>query len=281
MELFKKRVYTGFTVLAVLAGVMIILHIITYRQIHKLHKEAELFRTRVEELSLVWGEEFRTLEEAINLQGEELKKDIRESGELIRAGGESRAGDLERNIGRIEELSLAWGEEFQTLGEAINLQGEELKKDIRESGESIRAGGESGAGDLERNIEGIVSDRNERIRTILVEKAVYDYTREGLELFRGRNYLKAHDAFGQALRYQGNNTTLLFYRLYSRYLAVIDEPLTGVEREEILAGIGRLKAAGYRREEYLEFSGEEMEARTGEMEYNITELQRREGRGDL
>jgi hypothetical protein len=99
MELIKKSVYTGFTVLAVLAGVMIILHIITYRQIHKLHKE-------IEELSLVWGEEFRTLGERINLQGEELKKDIRVCGNGI------LIGDCNRVVGRSDSDDLCAGGGF-------------------------------------------------------------------------------------------------------------------------------------------------------------------------
>jgi hypothetical protein len=115
----------------------------------------------------------------------------------------------------------------------------------------------------------------ERILMVLTEKVTYDYTRRGLEHFKGGEYLLAHETFSRALRYQRSNTTLLFYQTYSLYLSRVDQALTSGEWETILANVRELDLRGYRPQERLDFTGEQMRQKASDMAYNIGELQKR------
>jgi hypothetical protein len=219
MELFKKKISTGFVFLAALLSVAFVMQIVTCHGILKLSE-------------------------------------------------------------RIDRESKLWEEEARDFAQDIFAEGVSLAQGMAEYTGDLKESGEHNAREVERSLGSIITERNEGVRAILIEKVVFDYVQTGLEYFKRNEYLKAYDIFSRALRYQRGNTTLQFYQIYSRYLGAIDKPLTEREREAVLASGILLGEATYREEEYLEFTGEEMKERAKDIAYNIREIHRRETGGD-
>ncbi len=118
---------------------------------------------------------------------------------------------------------------------------------------------------------------DERIIGILVEKTKYDYVESGLEYYEKQAYSQAYTAFSQALTYDTNDTTVLFYKIYCLYLASMNTPVEEDTYEIIFDGIQVINEYGYQKNETLHFTEDEMREMTDDMSINITEWQRKEG----
>jgi hypothetical protein len=172
--------------------------------------------------------------------------------------------------------------------EAIRAETEGLRAGVEGLGEEVRELSAK-ADRYGRTIEeaaprgGSVAAGNEEkeFHDIVIKKIIHDYIREGLGYFEKQEYLKARDLFSRALTLRRGDTTVQFYHIYSRYLGAADAAFTAGERESILAGIGELERIGYREDERLGFSGEEMRRKAAEMAYNVGEQAKRAGRGGM
>jgi hypothetical protein len=179
----------------------------------------------------------------------------------------------------------------EEITDAVRAEAEGLRADVGELKEEVRELSEKGGryGDALEALAGIprsgapagaAGNEEERLfRDIILEKIIHDYVREGLRCFDKKEYLKAHDLFSRALKLRRGDTTVQFYHIYSRYLGAVDSAFTARERETILAGLGELERKGYREEDLLVFSGEEMRQKVIERAYNIGEQVKRDGQG--
>lgn len=181
--------------------------------------------------------------------------------------------------GRIDREASLREEGKRDLMEEMAVEKQGLEQSIAGRADDIKENDERNINETERRIRNTIISRDEGTRAILIEKVVYDYVREGLGHFNDREYIKAHDLFNRASRYRRNDTTIQFYRIYSRYLGMVDDPLPEGELGGILGMAMNLEEAGFRPDEKLEFSEEEMRRKTREIAYNLGEIQKREGGG--
>ena len=114
--------------------------------------------------------------------------------------------------------------------------------------------------------------RGGEIIGMIAEKISYDYTQRALQYFIEENYTNAYVTFTRALRYQQGNSTLQFYQIYSLYLGNRNTRLTDSEFAIIESGIREINNKGFREQEHLVYTAEEMQKRIEEMEYNIEAL---------
>ena len=120
--------------------------------------------------------------------------------------------------------------------------------------------------DVNRQSERI---RDEEIFLMLTERFVNDYTEKGLNYFNESDYEKASIAFDMALKYQQNNTTLLFYQTYATYLSYGGRIITGNRLTDMQKKVREMQDRGFREEEQIYYTVEEMERRINEIGYNI------------
>ncbi|ULQ59038.1 hypothetical protein K7I13_11015 [Brucepastera parasyntrophica] len=123
----------------------------------------------------------------------------------------------------------------------------------------------------------LARDIDERILDVMLERTVDDYTQAGIDYFNMAAYEKACAAFTKALKYKSENTTLLFFQLYSLYLNKMNNGFDEETFKMIHDGLAVLEAKGYKMEEQLVFTEEEMSGKTADMAYNISEKQKQEG----
>jgi hypothetical protein len=107
------------------------------------------------------------------------------------------------------------------------------------------------------------------LRNLLVERAVYDYAKNALEYFNQEDYRHAYEDFTRALRHQRSNSTLLFYQIYSLYLDTLRDALDNSSAAILLEGINSVERRGFRNNELLDFSADEMRRLLGDMAFNI------------
>jgi len=122
--------------------------------------------------------------------------------------------------------------------------------------------------------------RGGEIIGMIAEKLIYDYIQRALQYFMDADYGNAYATFSLALRYQENNSTLQFYQIYSLYLGQKNAKLTELELTAIDKGIREIKERGFKENEQLEFSIEEMENKMIEIKYNI-DILRQQWDGDV
>lgn len=115
--------------------------------------------------------------------------------------------------------------------------------------------------------------RDIEIVGMVTEKLGYDYVQRAMQYFGEGNYGSAYITFSRALRYQRGNSVLRFYQIYSLYLRHNDMRLTDSELAIIQEGIHEINRRGFREQEQLGFSLEEMREKLTEMEYNVELLQ--------
>jgi hypothetical protein len=120
--------------------------------------------------------------------------------------------------------------------------------------------------------------KDNSLRNLLVERAVYDYSKNALEYFNNADYNHAYEDFTRALRHQRNNATLLFYQIYSLYLDTVHENLDETTATILLDGINSAERRGFRNSELLDFSESEMRRLLGDMAFNINERRKIEGK---
>jgi len=115
-------------------------------------------------------------------------------------------------------------------------------------------------------------NREGEIIGMIAEKLNHDYTEKAMQYFREADYANAFTAFSRALQYQRRNTTLRFYQAYALYLQHKDAALSDSELAIQQGLIRDLQGTGFREQEQLDFTAEEMYQKLKEMEYNITTL---------
>jgi hypothetical protein len=111
--------------------------------------------------------------------------------------------------------------------------------------------------------------KDNSLRNLLVERAVYDYAKNALEYFNQEDYRHAYEDFTRALRHQRSNTTLLFYQMYALYLDTLRDNLDASAAAILQEGIASVERRGFRNGELLDFSADEMRRLLGDMAFNI------------
>jgi hypothetical protein len=109
--------------------------------------------------------------------------------------------------------------------------------------------------------------------SILAEKTKSDYVEQGLHYYEKKAYMQAYNAFSQALFYDKNNSTILFYKIYCLYLASINISENADAYQVISEGITVINENGYKKNEALYFSEDLMKEITIDMLKNISEWQ--------
>jgi len=104
--------------------------------------------------------------------------------------------------------------------------------------------------------------RDNEILGMLSEKFVNDFTDKGMQYFNDFDYVNAASAFNEALRYKQDNTTLIFYSMYSSYLAKGGS-------ENMQETLLELREKGFREEELLFYTIDEMEKRLDQINFNL------------
>jgi flagellar basal body-associated protein FliL len=121
----------------------------------------------------------------------------------------------------------------------------------------------------------LISRRDEDTYRMLTARFFNEYKERGLNFFNNQDYANAANAFDMALSFQQNNTTLLFYQTYASYLSHVQSgrALSMSELTDIQTKVLELLERGFRAEEQIYYSIEEMERRVLEMGYNTNVLE--------
>lgn len=182
---------------------------------------------------------------------------------------------------RVEALMSGVKEEQEALFALMERHGEESERELRWLAEDRRVEEKlQEHEEVEARRYRQISDRmaragiaeveaEEALMGILVEKSKQDYIRSGLEYYEKGWYKQAYKAFTRALSYDGRDTTVKFYQIYSLYLASIHRYEAGEHYEEIRDGIENIMESGYEEVEMLYFGEAEMREKVREMEINI------------
>ena len=161
-------------------------------------------------------------------------------------------------------ITITTRRNYILLKQLIDERAEEIMEELALLGEAV-----TGIQDT------LTASREDYIVVMMAEKLSYDYAIQALKYFKESDYGNASATFSLALRYQQRNTTLLFYQIYSLYLRHIKAPLTENEMIMIQARLRELKERGFREQDYIDHTIEEMQLRVEEMEYNVEILRQR------
>jgi hypothetical protein len=171
---------------------------------------------------------------------------------------QSREEQRERIEEIVADLILVKGG-IADIQETVDLRTAEIQRML-----AVQLGAIGRLGEQGRDIE---------IVGMMSEKLGYDYVQTAMRYFEEGNYGNAYTTFSLALRYQRGNSVLRFYQIYSLYLRHSYTRLTDSEVVIIQEGINELNRRGFREQDQLEFSLEEMREKLTEMESNVELLQ--------
>ncbi|GHV07430.1 hypothetical protein FACS189485_17780 [Spirochaetia bacterium] len=116
-----------------------------------------------------------------------------------------------------------------------------------------------------------VQETGNSLRSIIIEKIVHDYTQAALAFFNESDYIHAYREFTMAAKYRRNNTTILFYQIYSLYISTQYGRIDGETGKMLLDGIELMEKRGFQNSELLDFSENEMRQKLNDMAFNIKE----------
>jgi hypothetical protein len=120
-------------------------------------------------------------------------------------------------------------------------------------------------------------DKDDALKSIVIEKVVHDYTQTALAYFSEAEYLRAYEEFTRVLRYRRTDTTILFYQTYSLYVHAMANTLDGLTGNVLLEGIAAIEKRGFKSSELLGYSEGEMRQKLTDMAFNINERLAEEG----
>lgn len=119
-----------------------------------------------------------------------------------------------------------------------------------------------------RTMDKLAVENREGIR-MTMEKFSDDYTERALQYFRKTDYRNAFPAFNWASDRHPENTTLLFYKIYSLYLLHHALGLSESELTIIENGSRELNERVFNEQERFDFTIDEMQEKLKDMEYDI------------
>ncbi|GHT53628.1 hypothetical protein FACS1894106_4660 [Spirochaetia bacterium] len=116
-----------------------------------------------------------------------------------------------------------------------------------------------------------VQETDYSLRNMVIEKIVHDYTQTASAYFNESDYTRAYKEFAGAAKYRKNNTTILFYQIYTLYISTQYGRLDGETGKMLLDGIEAMEKRGFQNNELLDFSETEMRQKLTDMAFNIRE----------